>query len=182
MPPTREPIPKMAETTRQFTNIERLNVTGSARMTGWSERTIPTAICSWTIRTSRPTRSAVTIRSAGGDGNDTLIGNTGDDNLFGGDGNDVLCGESAVTGSGTDYSATTTGRHVDELTGGSGADIFVLGVGATVFYDGDDFDKIETGHAVVWDFDAEEGDLIQLSGEASNYLICVQERLRFHLS
>lgn len=68
----------------------------------------------------------------GGDGNDTLGGGSGSDTLYGGADNDLLIG----------------GTGNDTLTGGAGADTFVFGVG--------------DGLDLVTDFDASEGDRLQL--------------------
>ncbi|VXB87839.1 hypothetical protein PSEUDO8AS_40114 [Pseudomonas sp. 8AS] len=70
----------------------------------------------------------------GGSGNDSLIGDSGNDILIGDSGNDILLG-----GSGN-----------DALTGGSGADLFIWKAG-------------DTGNDVIKDFNAGEGDRIDLS-------------------
>lgn len=71
----------------------------------------------------------------GGDGDDVIYGGDGDDVLYGGAGDDILFGNA--------------GRDV--LTGDNGADTFVFGSS-----DGNQFD-------VIRDFDAAEGDVIDLS-------------------
>ena len=74
----------------------------------------------------------------GGGGNDVLVGRQGDDTLLGGDGDDVLVG----------------GRGADVLTGGEGSDSFEFR----------GWRQSETGaHDVITDFDATEGDVIDLS-------------------
>ncbi|MEE1895302.1 tandem-95 repeat protein [Pseudomonas otitidis] len=70
----------------------------------------------------------------GGNGHDVLYGNAGNDLLNGGDGNDLLIG----------------GVGNDTLTGGAGADIFVWKAG-------------DLGNDVIKDFNAGEGDRIDLS-------------------
>ncbi|WP_165672167.1 retention module-containing protein [Metapseudomonas otitidis] len=70
----------------------------------------------------------------GGNGHDVLYGNAGHDLLNGGDGNDLLIG----------------GVGNDTLTGGAGADIFVWKAG-------------DIGNDVIKDFNAGEGDRIDLS-------------------
>ncbi|WP_236209959.1 retention module-containing protein [Metapseudomonas otitidis] len=70
----------------------------------------------------------------GGNGHDVLYGNAGNDLLNGGDGNDLLIG----------------GVGNDILTGGAGADIFVWKAG-------------DLGNDVIKDFNAGEGDRIDLS-------------------
>ncbi|WP_095151683.1 retention module-containing protein [Pseudomonas sp. Irchel s3b5] len=69
----------------------------------------------------------------GGTGNDILLGGTGDDMLDGGDGNDVLLG----------------GKGNDTLIGGLGGDTFVWKAG-------------DTGNDVIKDFNADQGDRIDL--------------------
>ncbi|MDD2160670.1 retention module-containing protein [Pseudomonas sp. MIL19] len=88
-------------------------------------------------------------RLEGGSGNDTLIGGTGNDVLFGGAGNDLLIG----------------GAGNDVLWGGSGADTFT-------------WKKDDLGRGVIKDFNASEGDRIDLrdllqdesDGNILNYL------------
>ncbi|MEM6613141.1 MAG: calcium-binding protein [Cyanobacteria bacterium P01_C01_bin.72] len=111
----------------------------------------------------------------GGADSDYLFGNKGDDFLFGGngsftdlysgsdndllyggDGNDVLVGLTSITI-----------RQIDVLTGGRGGDTFRL---ATISdspglrYDGEQI-------AVIRDFNPDEGDIIELEGDFSNYAI-----------
>jgi Ca2+-binding RTX toxin-like protein len=92
-----------------------------------------------------------------GDGNDTMIGGAGQDFMYGGAGNDILNGYGGAVG------------ETDQLTGGTGADTFIVGDATKVFYQGagnGDF-------AVIADFNAAEGDKIQLHGNAGNYLMGV---------
>ncbi|WP_051340876.1 calcium-binding protein [Azospirillum halopraeferens] len=74
-------------------------------------------------------------------GNDTLFGGAGDDSMHGGDGHDVLFG-----GIGNDILWGSPGN--DTLTGGAGADRFMYTRGS--------------GHDVITDFNAAEGDRIHL--------------------
>ena len=104
----------------------------------------------------------------GGDGNDTITGNSADnqlqggrnrDSLIGGGGNDSLMGCGADRGLGT----------VDQLTGGAGSDLFVVGNGDSIFYG----DATGNGaglddYAVIVDF-AQAEDRIQLKGNSSQY-------------
>ena len=155
-----------------FTGIERVNITGTYQddvLVGTYD-----VLADYTFHDD--STEASTEDSARGDdflrgldGNDVLIGNTGDDKLFGGNGNDVLVGETNVLTPEEEafYEDTDAGYHVDELTGGFGSDLFVLGLGDTVFHTGNV--ATETNHAIIWDFSAEERDVIQLSGVASDY-------------
>ncbi len=81
----------------------------------------------------------------GGAGNDKLLGNTGNDILDGGAGNDILVG----------------GAGADRLTGGDGADIFRFLL-ATDSLPG------ANSRDIVTDFDAAEGDIIDLSRMDAN--------------
>ena len=149
-----------------FTEIERVNVTGTAQ----DDVLIGTydVLPGFAIDDNLSVSPRGDDTLSGLDGDDVLIGNTGDDMLFGGEGNDVLVGETNVLTEEIDfYDDTDAEYHVDHLTGGSGADLFVLGLGDTVFYESSGSD--ETDHAVIEDFDAEEGDRIQLSGDEGDY-------------
>ncbi|KHS68333.1 hemagglutinin [Pectobacterium brasiliense] len=79
----------------------------------------------------------------GGDGDDILFGQGGNDTLYGGAGNDLLYG-----GSGDDI--LIGGAGGDTLIGGAGADIFKWQAG-------------DIGNDVIKDFNAKEGDRIDLS-------------------
>lgn len=97
----------------------------------------------------------------GGSGNDDIRGGSGRDSLTGESGNDRLQGQA-----GDDFlngGGTNVGER-DFLIGGSGADTFVLGVAGDVLYDNGGADR-----AIIRDFDFSEGDVIQLSGSASDY-------------
>lgn len=96
-------------------------------------------------------------------GNDKLEGGLGNDKLFGGEGKDVLQGNSTWKG--------RSGKNEkDELAGGGGADTFVLGNKSTIFYrDGKSNTLGASDYALIKDFNQGQGDVIQLSGNASKY-------------
>ncbi|UPY97239.1 Ig-like domain-containing protein [Pectobacterium sp. 21LCBS03] len=79
----------------------------------------------------------------GGDGDDILFGQRGNDTLYGGAGNDLLYG-----GSGDDI-----------LIGGAGGDTLIGGAGADTFK----WQAGDIGNDVIKDFNAKEGDRIDLS-------------------
>jgi Ca2+-binding RTX toxin-like protein len=85
----------------------------------------------------------------GGKGNDLLVGGFGNDTLLGGKGDDRLCGVGA-SGVGL--------VEVDTLKGGNGADTFVLGRTGYAFYR---FGG-NNNYALITDFQASEGDVIQV--------------------
>ncbi|HEY8963600.1 MAG TPA: type I secretion C-terminal target domain-containing protein, partial [Alphaproteobacteria bacterium] len=86
-------------------------------------------------------KAGVADTISGGAGNDTIFAWTGNDTLKGGAGNDILAGEGGA----------------DILTGGSGQDVFVSHRGDLGTY----VDRIT-------DFDANEGDVIDLSSLIDN--------------
>jgi Ca2+-binding RTX toxin-like protein len=101
-------------------------------------------------------------------GNDTLIGGMGDDYLSGGFGNDNVYG-----GDGNDFVNgfkwglnPNNVSQFDNLWGGAGADTFLLGDCTTTFYD-----ETGDGYAVIKDFSWQEGDKIEVYGDASKYQI-----------
>ncbi|MGA6108363.1 beta strand repeat-containing protein, partial [Pseudomonas solani] len=94
-----------------------------------------------TIQTTTGTEASDLINGSkysdiinGGNGHDVLYGNAGNDLLNGGDGNDLLIG----------------GIGNDTLTGGAGADVFMWKAG-------------DVGNDVIKDFNATQGDRIDLS-------------------
>ena len=102
----------------------------------------------------------------GGADDDTLNGDAGDDLLIGGSGDDALnggSGDDALMGGGHD-DILLGGDGNDELIGGAGADQLIGGSGADRFVFGDVADS--PGHApdLVFDFNAVQGDRIDLSG------------------
>ncbi len=101
----------------------------------------------------------------GGMGNDTLNGGRSHDELIGSAGNDFLRGQGGNDKLlGTD-SIAQGADEVDILIDNAGADEFILGDGINVFYtaakNGD--------RAIIRDFSLGAGDLIVLTGSASDY-------------
>ncbi|WP_121574242.1 beta strand repeat-containing protein, partial [Brenneria alni] len=86
------------------------------------------------------------------DGNDILNGGAGNDILFGQGGRDILNG-----GSGNDLLYGGSGD--DLLIGGAGNDVLIGGAGADTFT----WQAGEVGHDIIKDFNANEGDRIDLS-------------------
>ncbi len=163
-----------------FTNIERLDVTGSSGndlLVGTNLLFGRNVGADGEIIASKSLRGD--DRLFGGAGNDLLIGNTGDDTLLGGDGDDVLLGAAVGSGRG----AVVDRGEVDTLTGGTGSDTFILGavlqaMDPIVYYnDGNDSavgmnavgDRTTSGanRAIITDFQAD--DFIQLAGVRSDY-------------
>ncbi|MBD2518107.1 M10 family metallopeptidase C-terminal domain-containing protein [Nostoc sp. FACHB-973] len=115
----------------------------------------------------------------GDDGNDSLLGGTGNDNqstylgessyggLYGGAGNDTLIGVNPTS--------SNPGRgEQDYLAGGTQADRFVLGDSTWIGYDdGNSATNGNSDYAQIADFNASEGDVIQLQGTSSNYLLAI---------
>ncbi|MEQ6249874.1 hypothetical protein ABMC89_13350 [Sulfitobacter sp. HNIBRBA3233] len=97
----------------------------------------------------------------GGGGNDTIAGSAGDDRIEGGTGNDSLLG-----GSGNDI--LDGGLGADSLFGGAGADTLLGLNDADMATGGGDADTFALafgaqGRAIIRDFNAAEGDIIDLS-------------------
>ncbi|WP_431191543.1 Ig-like domain-containing protein [Pectobacterium colocasium] len=90
--------------------------------------------------------------SSAKDGNDTLNGGAGNDILFGQGGNDTLIG-----GEGNDL--LYGGAGDDILIGGPGGDTLIGGAGADIFK----WQAGDIGNDVIKDFNAKEGDRIDLS-------------------
>ena len=98
----------------------------------------------------------------GGDGNDILNGEAGNDQLYGEGGNDTLQGTNGGAG------------EYDYLNGGSGSDRFILGNATWIGYDdGNSTTNGDTDYADIAEFNAGGGDVIQLQGTSSNYLLTV---------
>ena len=101
----------------------------------------------------------------GNEGNDAIIGGTGLDTLYGDIGNDILLGfnpNSSTLGRGT----------IDNFNGGAGSDRFVLGDSNWIGYDdGSNTASGVADYANIADFKSSEGDVIQLRGSSSDYLL-----------
>ncbi|GLW38646.1 hypothetical protein Pcaca04_25820 [Pectobacterium carotovorum subsp. carotovorum] len=98
------------------------------------------------------THSAEFDLSSANDGNDTLSGGAGNDILFGQGGNDTLIG-----GEGNDLLYGGSGDDI--LIGGAGGDTLIGGAGADTFK----WQAGDIGNDVIKDFNAKEGDRIDLS-------------------
>lgn len=107
---------------------------------------------------------------AGGDGDDTLHGGAGDDRLSGGSGDDTLDG-------GSDDDILTGDAGDDRLSGGTGDDVLVGGLGNDILEGGDGADRFvfdETSDSAsetadrVFDFNAFDGDKIDVSAIDAN--------------
>ncbi|MGW8464067.1 Ig-like domain-containing protein [Pseudomonas sp. CLCA07] len=105
----------------------------------------------------------------GGAGNDIIFGQGGDDKLYGGSGNDILLGGTGndllngeagndflIGGAGTD--TLDGGAGIDTLLGGTGNDTLIGGLGGDTFV----WKAGDTGTDVIKDFNANEGDRIDL--------------------
>ncbi|MEO1399916.1 MAG: right-handed parallel beta-helix repeat-containing protein [Cyanobacteria bacterium J06635_1] len=99
----------------------------------------------------------------GGKGRDRLYGGYGSDFLNGGDGRDHLVGIAAQ--------GSPPGRNEqDVLVGGKDGDTFVLGDKAKIYYrDGRSNTLGLKDYALIRDFNAAQGDKIQLHGQAQDY-------------
>lgn len=100
----------------------------------------------------------------GGAGADFLVGGDGDDQLFGGAGDDRLTGNN---GSDT----LNGGAGADRLSGGAGADVFVFGAAA-------DFGSLTTSD-IIGDFNAAEGDRLDLTALDANSLVAGVQHFSF---
>jgi Ca2+-binding RTX toxin-like protein len=109
-------------------------------------------------------------RLAGGDGDDTLHGGAGDDRLSGGTGDDTLDG-------GVDDDILRGGDGDDSLDGGAGDDALVGGPGNDILKGGDGADRFVFNEAsdsasettdLVFDFNAVDGDKIDVSAIDAN--------------
>jgi Ca2+-binding RTX toxin-like protein len=102
----------------------------------------------------------------GGSGDDTLNGETGDDTLSGGSGDDILDGGSGddVLSGGDGNDELTGGDGNDELTGGDETDQLTGGLGADRFIFGEVAESPAQAPDLVFDFNAVQGDQIDVSG------------------
>ena len=101
----------------------------------------------------------------GNEDNDTIIGGAGNDTIYGDIGNDIL--------SGLNPNSSTLGRgEIDNLNGGAGSDRFILGDSNWIGYDdGSNTSSGVADYANIADFNSSEGDVIQLRGSSSDYLL-----------
>jgi Ca2+-binding RTX toxin-like protein len=100
-----------------------------------------------------------------GDGNDTINSGAGDDTIYAGGGNDTINGVNGA-------SLTRGLGEIDSLTGGAGSDRFILGNATKAYYDdGNTLTNGSNDYADITDFNI--GDIIQLQGTSSNYLLAV---------
>ncbi|MDB9467245.1 Calx-beta domain-containing protein, partial [Dolichospermum circinale CS-539/09] len=98
-------------------------------------------------------------------GNDTINGGAGNDTINAGGGNDIIDGVNGA-------SLTPGLGEIDSLTGGTGSDRFILGNATKVYYDdGNTLTNGSNDYADITDFNI--GDIIQLQGTSSNYLLAV---------
>ena len=98
-------------------------------------------------------------------GNDTINGGAGDDTINGGAGNDTIDGVNGTL-------LTPGLGEIDVLTGGTGSDRFILGNATKAYYDdGNNLTNGSNDYADITDFSI--GDIIQLQGTSSNYLLAV---------
>ncbi|MCW9681812.1 calcium-binding protein, partial [Dolichospermum planctonicum UHCC 0167] len=98
-----------------------------------------------------------------GNGNDTINGGGGNDTIDGGEGNDTINGVNGTL-------LTAGLGEIDTLTGGTGSDRFILGNTTKAYYDdGNTLANDSNDYADITDFNI--GDIIQLQGTSSNYLL-----------
>ncbi len=152
-----------------FQNIERLQVTGSSGNDVLTGTFVPVdSNLNW-LGFSTARGDDILF---GGAGNDLIFGYSGDDILDGGAGDDILVGNS-IQQFGNNISPVDY-DSIDALTGGSGADRFVIGSSSGSAYFTPFFNIPSTpNHARITDFNPNEGDVIQLTGQASNYFLSV---------
>lgn len=158
-----------------FTGIEGLTVTGSSgddRLGGTY-----TIFKNLTHRGMDDNRGGDDVLSGGG-GDDLLVGFTGDDVLDGGDGEDTLVGTAPNPNPNGEFVPFRLSdlTEIDTLTGGSGGDLFVLGDNFGAHYDEIIYYFQDApSKATITDFDAAEGDKIQLFGNSSLYDLVVHD-------
>lgn len=165
-------------TSTSFQNIERLQVTGSSGNDVITGSFIPVSYLE-NGEGGEGAQNPLTARGDdtlyGGGGNDVIYGYSGDDILYGGDGDDILVGNS-YGDSFVNEDAYIDDRSVDTLIGGAGADRFVVATDRGPNYFRPQLITLSTSnHALIEDFNANEGDVIQLTGQASNYRLSVSD-------
>jgi Ca2+-binding RTX toxin-like protein len=95
-------------------------------------------------------------------GNDIINGGVGNDTINAGAGNDTIDGTDGANFNG----------EIDILSGGTGNDLFILGTATNAYYDdGNVLTNGSDDYANIIDFNS--GDIIQLQGTSSNYLLTV---------
>ena len=109
-------------------------------------------------------------RLAGGDGDDTLHGGAGDDRLGGGNGDDTLDGgdDDDILNGDTGDDSLDGGAGDDALVGGLGNDILKGGDGADRFVFNEASDSTSETADLVFDFNAFDGDKIDVSAIDAN--------------
>jgi serralysin len=119
--------------------------------------------------------NGVTIENAtGGEGEDTITGNSASNKLIGLEGDDILIagsGNDTLTGSNPEVFDSGAGEY-DILTGGLGADVFVLGDSYEAYYQ-------DYGYAKITDFSLAGGDKLQVFGSASEYTLRISQQNLF---
>ena len=125
--------------------------------------------------TSNPTQTVPSPNLDIGSNNSTLLkiqGSKGDDNLTGGAQNQKILGRAGndiLVGVDIDDALAGLGEQ-DILVGGRDKDIFALGNASKVFYDDGNANTVgKLDFAQINDFRLNQGDMIQLHGQASNY-------------
>ncbi len=101
----------------------------------------------------------------GGSGNDTLTGDANNNALNGLGGNDSINGgdgDDTLTAGVVDEDGNELGNQDDTLTGGAGADSFVVAGSANVVSDGKGRSQSQTNETTITDFNAADGDTIEL--------------------
>jgi RTX calcium-binding nonapeptide repeat (4 copies) len=88
-----------------------------------------------------------------------VMGTAESDSLFGSESNDILVGATT--------SQSNSFGEIDLFTGYQGADTFVLGNTKNIFYTGTGVDD----YALIQDFNAQQGDIIQLKGSSDDYVL-----------
>jgi Ca2+-binding RTX toxin-like protein len=109
---------------------------------------------------------------SGGAGKDTIVTYTGDDILNGGADDDILIGstnDSTIQNQFGQQQPIFDSDERDTMTGGTGADTFWLGDEFGTYYVDVGDGYFPSGFGTITDFNAAEGDKIQLYGDATLY-------------